>query len=168
MTMTAVSQCAQCGAVINIHWSSCLVCRAVISSDPVASRPRQIAAGHYEQLEESVVLNELGGTTRAATQDPLPIDPSTSPLPPYCFVTYIDTQGRLRGGWDERATCTVKQSHGVGANCQVELANGVRIPLRAVRAVGHLNAAGRLVGAWTVREHGYDGNGSPKPGGVFQ
>ncbi|MBX3325161.1 MAG: hypothetical protein U0223_07480 [Nitrospira sp.] len=32
MTMTAVSRCSTCKAVVNIHWTACLVCRAIISS----------------------------------------------------------------------------------------------------------------------------------------
>lgn len=87
----------------------------------------------------------------------LPPAPAAPPLPPYCFVTYIDSQWRLRGGWDERNACTVRQCHGGGAACQVELSNGDFIPLQAVRAVGQLNAEGRLVAAWEVRDHGYNG-----------
>ena len=34
MTMTAVSRCAVCEAVINIHWPACLVCQAIL---PTAS-----------------------------------------------------------------------------------------------------------------------------------
>lgn len=85
--------------------------------------------------------------------------PPASPLPAYCFVAYTDSLGKLRGGWEERPASTVKQCHGVGAACQVELSNGNKIPLQAVRAVGQLNAEGRLIGAWSVRDHGYDGNG---------
>lgn len=87
------------------------------------------------------------------------VDSPASPLPAHCFVTYSDTQGRLCGGWDERNACTVKQCHGVGADCQIRLSDGHTIPLRAVRAVGQLNTEGRLIAVWTVREHGYDGNG---------
>lgn len=121
--------------------------------------------------DQTDIPDTLGDSGRmSALSVPLPatqarnfhpfIAPSASPLPAYCFVAYTDTQGRLRGGWDERSTCTVIQCHGVGARCQVELSNGDRIPLRAVRSVGQLNAEGSLVSAWTVREHGYDGEGS--------
>ena len=90
------------------------------------------------------------------------IDQSTtetepSPLPRHCFVTYIDGHGRLLGGWDERATSTVKRCHGTGQSCQVELSDGRRIPLRSIRAVGQTNEDGRLLAAWTVRECGLDG-----------
>lgn len=32
MSTTAVGQCPHCAAVVNIHWPSCLVCHALISS----------------------------------------------------------------------------------------------------------------------------------------
>lgn len=99
------------------------------------------------------------GNKEEVVQKSIPPDPPASPLPLHCFVTYTDSQGRLCGGWDERNACTVKQCHGVGPDCRVELAKGGMIPLRAVRAVGSLNAEGRLIAAWSVREHGYDGNG---------
>lgn len=140
MPMTAISTCAQCKAVINIHWTACLVCKATISTVSGVSAPHQ----HTPDLPE-----QIGGSVAP--------DPPPSPLPLPCFVTFTDSQGRLRGGWEERATCMVKQCHGVGAHCQAELVNGDKIPLRAVRAVGQLNAEGRLIGAWSVRDHGYDG-----------
>jgi hypothetical protein len=87
----------------------------------------------------------------------LVIERPASPLPSHCFVTYTDSQGRLRGGWDEQATSTVRGCHGMGQGCEVELSDGRRIPLRSIRAVGQTNENGRLMAAWTVRVHGYDG-----------
>lgn len=77
-------------------------------------------------------------------------------------VAYIDRQGKLCGGWGERDQSTVKQCHGTGQDCQVEFSDGRLIPLRAVRTVGQTNAEGRLIAAWTVREHGYDGQGGTR------
>jgi hypothetical protein len=85
--------------------------------------------------------------------------PSTPPLQTGWIVTYFDRHGRLCGGWEERETSTVKQCHGTGQGCQVELSSGQRIPIRAIRAVGQTNEQGRLLAAWTVREHGLDGKG---------
>jgi hypothetical protein len=90
----------------------------------------------------------------------LPHQDAPPPLPRHCFVTYIDRYGRLHGGWDERATSTVKQCHGTGQACQVELSGGQLIPLRAIRAVGQTNPEGRLIAAWSVRGCGYDGEGT--------
>lgn len=91
----------------------------------------------------------------------IPSPPVAQPapvLPARSFVTYLDSTGRLCGGWEEWNTCTVRHCLGVGDDCQVELSSGGMISLRAVRAVGQLNAEGRQMAAWTVREHGYDGN----------
>lgn len=109
-----------------------------------------------DSVRMSVLSVPLPGILAEKLPSPSPA-PQTSPLPPYCFVTYTDSQWRLRGGWGARDTCTVRQCHGGGAACQVELFNRDLIPLQAVRAVGQLNAEGRLVAVWTVREHGYDG-----------
>ena len=112
---------------------------------------------HHSALM-SVLSVPLSGILAEELPSPPPAPPAP-PLPLYCFVTYIDSSGRLCGGWDERNACTVRQCHGSGAACQVELSNRDFIPLQAVRAVGQLNAEGRLVAVWTVRDHGYDGNG---------
>ena len=44
MSLTAVSRCLQCHAVVNVHWTACLVCKTLLShveSQP-ASRSLQI------------------------------------------------------------------------------------------------------------------------------
>jgi hypothetical protein len=83
--------------------------------------------------------------------------PYAPPLQSGWVVTYYDGQGRLSGGWEQRETSIVKQCHGTGQNCRVELSGGQRIPLRSIRAVGQTDQEGRLLAAWTVGEHGYDG-----------
>ena len=37
MTMTAVSQCSECKAMVNIHWPVCLVCRAPVTRHGVSA-----------------------------------------------------------------------------------------------------------------------------------
>ncbi len=155
MTLTAVAQCSECKAVVNIHWTACLVCRAIISPVPEVDA-HQHTPDLPERKEDSVSLSESVSIAGVVAQVPPRPDLPSFPLLPHCFVTYTDSQGRLRGGWDERATSTVKQCHRVGADYKVELINGSRIPLWAVRAVGQLNVEGRIIAAWTVREHGYD------------
>lgn len=81
------------------------------------------------------------------------------PLPAHCFVTWRDDGGRLCGGWEERAENTVQACTWNGTAWTVVLQCGVEIPLKAVVAVGKLNEEGRLIGAWTVRGAGYDGEG---------
>lgn len=97
--------------------------------------------------------------TQEATKTSPGAPPPVPPLPARCFVTWHDSNGKLCGGWDDRDTSIVKRCHGTGATSQVELSNGKTIPLRSVRAVGQLNAEGRLIAAWTVRAHGYEGEG---------
>jgi hypothetical protein len=115
---------------------------------------------HIADIAHSISEQEIAPRMPAVGRSapPLMDEPPASPLPHHCFVTYIDARGALCGGWDERGTSRVTQCHGTGGNCQVELSDGRRIPLRSIRAVGQTDAAGNLLAAWTVREHGYDGN----------
>ncbi len=146
--------------------------RTILTVPPLTQYPQNTqnpsTALHFENIEDfeyrEIASSELVhvpgvsvSNTGVAVLHSLPPDPPASPLPPYSYVTYTDHQGRLRGGWEERATCTVRQCHGVGASCRVELSNGDMIPLQAVRAVGLLNAEGRFIRAWEVRRHGLDG-----------
>lgn len=86
MTITAVSQCSQCGAVINIHWVSCLVCHVALNSSP-----------DLLPAPQPVVRNE------SISAQPLP------PLMPGWLVTYRDQAGKLSGGAADRAHGTVEQ-----------------------------------------------------------
>lgn len=146
--------------------------RAILTVPPstqFTQNPQNDSSAHYIEDSEDFEYREIASdeaphasgasvsNTEVAVQNSLPPDPPASPLPPYSYVTYTDHQGRLRGGWEERATCTVRQCHGVGASCRVELSNGDMISLQAVRAVGQLNAEGRFIRAWEVRRHGLDG-----------
>ena len=136
MTVTAVSRCAQCEAVVNIHWLSCLVCGVNLPSVPEGP-PSQTTPEHQRRIEE-----------------PLP------PILPGWLVTYRDRQGKLCGGSEDRAQGTVKECRWEGGQWTLCLSNGEQMPLWNIKAVGQTDGTGRLVAAWTVREHGYDGNGN--------
>jgi hypothetical protein len=86
-------------------------------------------------------------------------EPPSSPLPRYCFVTYTDRQGRLYGGWNDRQKASVTHCVWSERGWSVHLSDGQAIPLAAVRCVGQTNEQGDLIAAWSVREHGYDGQG---------
>ena len=73
-------------------------------------------------------------------------------------MAYRDREGRLRGGCDDRAHGTVQSCIWDGAAWTVILTDRQQLPLTAIRSVGRTNAADDVVAAWTVREHGYDGN----------
>lgn len=105
-------------------------------------------SANIANIARSTSEQETAATSLAA-------ESPASPLPRHCFVTYTDRLGRLCGGWEERATSTVKRCHGTGQSCEVELSDGRRIPLRSIRAVGQTNEEGRLLAAWTVRDCGF-------------
>jgi hypothetical protein len=83
--------------------------------------------------------------------------PPVPPLEAGWFVTYTDRQGHLCGGWDDRQKATVTHCLWSERGWSVHLSDGQTIPLPAVRCVGQTNEQGELKAAWSVREHGYDG-----------
>lgn len=87
------------------------------------------------------------------------------PDPPLCagwLVAYRDRQGRLRGGCDERNQGTVQACQWDGTTWTVMLTNGDCLPLSRIVSVGQTDSQGKVLAAWTVRAHGYDGEG-PRP-----
>jgi hypothetical protein len=82
-----------------------------------------------------------------------------SPVLPGWLVTYQDSAGRVCGGSEDRAQGTVQECCWEAGRWTLYLTDGQQIPLWRVRAVGQTDANGRIGAAWTVREHGYDGNG---------
>lgn len=131
MAMTAISQCSQCGAVVNVHWLSCLVCRAVLA--PVPDLPEATPATHGQ-------AGDL-----------------LAPILPGWVVTYQDRGGKFCGGSEDKVHGTVKACHWEGGRWTVCLTDGQHVPLSNIRAVGKTDEGGRVLSAWTVREHGYDG-----------
>jgi hypothetical protein len=87
-----------------------------------------------------------------------------SPLQPGWLVVYRDQRGALCGGCDDRHHGTVKECRWAGATWTVHLTDGQRIPLAMIRSVGQTDEAGQIVAAWTVKEHGADGQGSVEGG----
>jgi hypothetical protein len=115
-------------------------------------------------IEESTLPSPLGAIPAKCAKPSTPILPLTdtpvSPLRTGWLIVYRDEVWRLRGGNDERAAGTVRECcWNPYAGWTVVLTNGDRVPLRAVRAVSKTDTRGRILAAWTVREHGYDGDG---------
>lgn len=127
MSTTAVGQCPQCLAVVNVHWPSCLVCHARLIAGPVC---------------------EQAAPTAITTPTPIP------PLAPGWSVVYRDQDDRLRGGCDEPDYGIVTACTWNGATWTVTVRNGAQVPLGCITSVRDGNTA------WTVREHGYDGEGT--------
>jgi len=85
--------------------------------------------------------------------------PPDEPVLPGWLVCHRDRDGRLRGGCDDRAHGTVAGCTWDGGRWTVTLTNGQRLQLSAVLSVAKTNDAGAVLSAWSVREHGYDGEG---------
>jgi hypothetical protein len=136
MTMTAVARCSECKAVVNVHWTACLVCRTSLSPVLESPPPSHPTPGIHGRIEEPV-----------------------APILPGWLVAYRDRQGRLCGGSDDRAHGTVKECRWGGIGWTVHLTDGQQMPLSLIRAVGKTDYTGQILAAWTVREHGADGNG---------
>lgn len=119
MSTVAVGQCAQCGAVINIHWATCLVCRTSLSPVLEAAPPPQPTPDIYGRAEKPL-----------------------TPILPGCVVAYRDRQGRLCGGSDDRAHGTVKECRWDGIGWTVHLTDGQQMPLSLIRAVGKTDYTG--------------------------
>ena len=79
-------------------------------------------------------------------------------LQPGWRIVYRDHLWRLAGGSDD-------PEHGTVSACGqdvVTLTDGQMIPLSRIRSVAAMDCTGRIMGAWTVREHGLDGEGRSK------
>ena len=137
MSLTAVSRCLQCHAVVNVHWTACLVCKAPLPM--VTPDAPSVLAGDAQ---------------------PLPEPARISPIRPGWLVVYRDRMGKLRGGTDEREQGTVKECRWHGSGWRLVLTNEEHLPLTSIRAVGQTSEDGRLLAAWTVRECGLDGTNS--------
>lgn len=82
------------------------------------------------------------------------------PLQPGWLVVYRDRRGTLCGGCDDRAHGTVRACQWQDHGWMVSLTDGQSLPLSTIRSVGQTHESGQLLAAWTVREHGYDGEGT--------
>lgn len=100
------------------------------------------------------LLRKAPGLVRCVDSAPAP------PLHPGWFVAYRDRRGVLCGGCDDREHGTVEACRWEGNGWTVSLTDGQRVPLSLIRSVGQTDDAGQIVAAWTVREHGADGNGT--------
>ena len=92
----------------------------------------------------------------------LPLQPDAEPTPPLqpgWRVVYMDNQWKLAGGNDDPGHGTVQSCRWVAGDWAVHLTDGQAIPLGRIRSVAAVDWKGRCYGAWTVREHGYGGEG---------
>lgn len=100
------------------------------------------------------LLDKAAGKVRViAPTIPLP------PLHPGWLVAYRDRRGALCGGCDDRQRGIVDACRWNGQWWTVHLTDGQQLPLSRIRSVGQTNRHGQIVAAWTVKDHGYDGEG---------
>ena len=110
--------------------------------------------GNWEAFNRAV-----HGVQRAMTQPLVTPAPPAAPLQPGWLVAYRDRRGALCGGCDDRTHGTVQECRWDGNGWTLCLTDGQRVPLSIIRSVGWTDSTGQIVAAWTVREHGYDGEG---------
>lgn len=116
---------------------------------------------HSANIAYRVVAERVALVSALPTQtgegSPLPMPFPTPPLQSGWRIVYRDHQWKLAGGHDDPDHGTVKACHWIAGAWTVHLTDGQRLPLAVIRSVGKTDGEGKLVGAWTVREHGYDG-----------
>ena len=114
------------------------------------------------------LLAQAAGKVRLVGVPPIPLlDPRPAPplqagwLVAYRSDTYVLFHGQfvqpLCGGADDRAHGTVQACTWNGTGWIVILTDGQRLPLSLIRSVGKTDETGLIVSAWTVRDHGADG-----------
>ena len=109
-------------------------------------------------------LSRSVSTLATESTEPLvaPLNPPapTAPLQVGWLIAYRDRKGRLRGGSDERPYGTVTGCHWSGESWRVTVLNGTSVSLSRITSVGKTDHTGAVVAAWTVREHGHNGEGT--------
>lgn len=129
-----------------------------------------------EELRELQAMIPEGSDILTSSIPPEPVaavllpSPVATPQPilqirPGWLVAYRDRHGTLSGGCDDRKHGTVRECQWDGMAWTVLLTDGQWLPLTSIRSVGKTNGEGKIVAAWTVREHGYDGKGRPSTSG---
>lgn len=98
----------------------------------------------------SVESADISGTQRDE-------GPMVPPLKSGWLVTYRDRLGKLQGGTDDRTHGTVKECRREAGRWLVCLTDGQELFLERIVCVAKVNSKGEILGAWTVREHGYNG-----------
>lgn len=123
-----------------------------------ARQPEPVPLQSPDTNPERDVLFEMPPTSPQAEEVTKEASP-TSPLAPGWLVAYRDRHGALCGGCDDRQHGTVQECRWRVGGWTVHLTDGQQLPLTNIRSVGKTDDAGNVVAAWTVREHGYDGEG---------
>jgi len=97
------------------------------------------------------LLQKAGAQVRIARLTPTP------PIQTGWFVVFRDQADRLCGGADDRDHGTVHACRWDGLAWNVCLTDGQQLPLTAILSVAKTDAEGRVIAAWLVGAHGFDG-----------
>jgi hypothetical protein len=92
---------------------------------------------------------------------PLSASPAATPafpIYPGWLVAWRDSQGGLHGGDDERECGTVKEARYGAGGWSFTLVDGTEVPAKRIVSVAEVASDGRIIAAWTVRDHGLDGH----------
>jgi hypothetical protein len=154
--------------------------RTLMAALPELSAPTQYTqnpqnegiSGNFDHTEDIEQNKQFEGVALVAPipipEAEVPLLPVLLPAPPLTagwLVAYRDQQGVLCGGCDDRQRGTVRECQWRMGIWTVRLTDGQQLPLTRIRSVGQTNGEGKIVAAWTVREHGYDGKGKPSTSG---
>ena len=112
-------------------------------------------------------ISSMASEPVVVTHCPSPVT-TPQPIPqirPGWLVAYRDQQGVLCGGCDDRQRGTVRECQWRMGIWTVRLTDGQQLLLANIRSVGQTDGEGKIIAAWIVREHGYDGKGRPSTSG---
>ncbi|MBX3350119.1 MAG: hypothetical protein KF747_15445 [Nitrospira sp.] len=113
-------------------------------------RLRPGEAVRFSESEGKKLLARVPDKVRCVTPEP--------PLQAGWLVCYRDQQDRLRGGYEEREAGTVAACEWSDSGRWIVIVlNGDRLPLWRIISVAKTDTQGRILGAWRVKEHGFDG-----------
>lgn len=143
----------------------------IVSSQILPVTPSAVIEGDCVDIVDSVLNKEKKSSSSYMEKNPQILNPQNTstkttkhpdgvpaaPLQPGWLVVYRDRDYLLCGGCDDRTHGTVQTCQWNGHTWMVVLTDGQQLPLMAIRSVGMTDTSGRVVSAWTVREHGYNG-----------
>lgn len=123
-----LTRCQACQALANPAWLNCAACNLPLGTIPPQS----------------------------AEREPGPPSP-ISPILVGWIIGWRDRTRGLCGGCDNRERGTVKTAAWGPTGWTFTVSSGESVPLHAIVAVARTDEAGRVLGAWLVRECGPDG-----------
>ena len=157
-----------------MHWRDLMTAPPEILPHPQNTQNTQNgeSRGIIADIADKVAAEKVAPVStppiQAGEGSPLPVPPPIPPLQPGWRIVFMTHQWKLAGGHDDPDHGTVKACCWIAGAWTVQITDGQEIPLSRIRSVAAMDYKGRLMRAWTVREHGYDGEGPVTQGGQSQ